>query len=80
MAQGFGQIEVRGIGAPVFGIGTAIGLVVGHDVVARTLEMLVDLRVEALVRRFGKIALLQEVDEGRGGLLNEEQRRCLRAQ
>jgi len=44
------------------------------DVVAGALEVLVDLRVEAVVRRLAQVSLFQEVDEGRGGLLDEEQR------
>jgi hypothetical protein len=51
----------------------------GDDVVASAFEVLVDLRIELLMRRFAKIPLFQEFDEGRGGLLNEQQRGRFRA-
>src|SRR4029077_18092199 len=49
-------------------------LVMGDDVVASALEMLVDPRIEPVVRRLAEISLFQEFDEDRGGLLDEEQR------
>ena len=50
LLQRLRQVRVRGVRAPVLGVRARVGLVVRDDVVARALEVLVDLRVEALLR------------------------------
>src|SRR5690348_1139574 len=54
--QRIGQVLVLRVGAPVIGVGPRVGLVMGDDVIARFLEMIVYPLIEFVLRGFAHVA------------------------